>query len=90
MIGVGTRSAFQTEACPEQARGEGSSEACPEQSRGEEGVQVMPTLHQIEARAIRPALSGTLGVVGVCSIGSEDVPIYSWALLGPTPAQQVA
>ena len=51
----------------------------------------VPTLHQVEARAIRPASSGAPGVVGVCSIGSEeDVPIYSWALLGPTPAQQVA
>jgi chemotaxis signal transduction protein len=50
----------------------------------------VPTLHQIEAQAVRPPSSGMPGVIGVCSIESEDVPIYSWALLGPTPAQQVA
>lgn len=50
----------------------------------------VPTLHQVEAQGVRPASSGAPGVVGICSIGSEDVPIYSWALLGPTPAQQVA
>ena len=50
----------------------------------------VPTLHQVEAKAVRPASSGLPGVVGMCSIGSEEVPIYSWAMLGQTPAQQVA
>lgn len=50
----------------------------------------VPTLHQVEAQSVRPASSGAPGVVGICSIGSEDVPVYSWALLGPAPAQQVA
>lgn len=50
----------------------------------------VPTLHQVEAKAVQPALSGLPGVVGMYSIGSEEVPIYSWAMLGQTPAQQVA
>jgi len=50
----------------------------------------VPTLHQIDAQAVRTASSGSPGVVGMCSIGAEDVPIYSWAMIGPTPAQQVA
>jgi len=50
----------------------------------------VPTLHQVEAKAVQPASSGLPGVMGMCSIGSEDVPIYSWAMLGQTPAQQVA
>jgi chemotaxis signal transduction protein len=50
----------------------------------------VPTLHQVEAKAVRPAPSGLPGVIGVCSIGSDDVPIYSWTMIGQAPTQQVA
>jgi chemotaxis signal transduction protein len=50
----------------------------------------VPTLHQVEAKAIHPASSSLPGVVGMCSIGSDEVPIYSWTVLGKTTAQQVA
>ena len=50
----------------------------------------VPTLLQVEAKAVQPASSGLPGVVGICSIGSEEVPVYSWAMIGQTPAQQVA
>ncbi len=50
----------------------------------------VPTLHQVEAKAVQPAPSGLPGVVGMCSIGSDEVPIYSWAMIGRAPEQQVA
>ncbi len=53
----------------------------------------VPTLHTVEAKAVRPAPSGSTDVIGLCSVGAEEVPIYSWARLGQTPtdqAQQVA
>ena len=50
----------------------------------------VPTLHQVEAKTVRPAPSGAPGAIGLCAIGPEEVPIYSWATLGKTDAQQVA
>lgn len=50
----------------------------------------VPTLQQVEAKAVRPAPSELPGAVGMCSIGPEEVPIYSWAMIGHTSAQQVA
>jgi chemotaxis signal transduction protein len=50
----------------------------------------VPTLHQVDARAIQAASSGAPGVIGVCAIESEDVPIYSWTALSQPQAQQVA
>jgi len=48
----------------------------------------VPTLHTVDAQAVRPAPSGSTDVIGLCSIGAEEVPIYSWARLGQTPADQ--
>lgn len=50
----------------------------------------VPTLHQIEAKAVQPASSGAPGVIGICTIDSEEVPIYSWAAIGKTATEQVA
>jgi chemotaxis signal transduction protein len=50
----------------------------------------VPTLHRVAAQAVRAVADGPPGVIGMCSIGSEDVPIYSWAALGPPPAQSAA
>ena len=41
----------------------------------------VPTLHQVDAKAIQPAPSGMPGVIGSCAIGEEEVPIYSWTAL---------
>lgn len=49
----------------------------------------VPTLHMVDAKGIGPAPSGMPGVVGTCTIGTADVPIYSWAMLAPQ-AQEVA
>lgn len=50
----------------------------------------VPTLHQVDAKAIQPAPSGMPGVIGRCAIGEEEVPIYSWAMLGTTGTQPEA
>ncbi len=50
----------------------------------------VPTLHQVEAKTIQPASSGMPGVIGRCAIGEEEVPIYSWAALGPAATPPVA
>lgn len=50
----------------------------------------VPTLHHVEARAIRPVSDGPPGVIGMCAIDSEDVPIYSWAMLTQTQVQPAA
>jgi chemotaxis signal transduction protein len=48
----------------------------------------VPTLHTIDAQAVRPAPPDSTGIIGLCSVGTEEVPIYSWAGLGRTPSDQ--
>lgn len=50
----------------------------------------VPSLHQVEARAIQPAPPGAAGAIGTCAIESEEITIYSWSTLGTTAAQHVA
>jgi chemotaxis signal transduction protein len=50
----------------------------------------VPTLHQVDAKAIQPVSSGAPGVIGMCSIGTDEVPIYSWATFGTPGTQDVA
>jgi chemotaxis signal transduction protein len=53
----------------------------------------VPTLHTVVAADVRPPSEARPGVVGVCTIGTDDVPIYSWTALGQAlaaQAQQVA
>lgn len=46
----------------------------------------VPTLHHVEVQAVRPPPAGQPGVVGMCSVGSEEVPIYSLAMLAQPAA----
>jgi len=45
----------------------------------------IPTMHTVEVATIRSS-SGVTDVLGMCSIGAEDVPIYSLATLGQSAA----
>ncbi len=53
----------------------------------------VPALHTIAAADVRPPAVAQAGVVGICSIGEQEVPIYSWTVLAQSltgQAQQVA
>lgn len=50
----------------------------------------VPTLHRVEAAAIRPVSDGSPGVLGMCTIDSAEIPIYSWALLAQPQDQPAA